>query len=350
MTAYETFVEAMSEGGRALGLYLTWQRVLALVIAFFLSGAIQTLMSQGFVMKYFGPKAKKWLSYIIAATSGAILSVCSCSVLPMFASIRKRGAGIGPAVTFLFSGPAINILAITMTFDLGVDIGIARITSAIIISIIVGLLMFLIFNKTEEKDENQDMFQTEEEKPRAWWKTALFFLTMVAMMISGFKALPNIIATSSLFVFLVVQVIVFFKKDEIKEWFSSTWTLTKKIVPLFLVGVFIAGMITYLIPQNVVITLVGGNTVYGNLIASVFGAFMYFATLTEIPIVQSFLALGMGRGAAIALLLAGPSLSLPNMIVIGKVMGVKKTLTYVGLVILFATLFGLLCGAIFAAI
>lgn len=343
----EVFVDAMAEGGRALGLYITWQRVLGLTIAFFLSGAIQNFMSQKFVVKFLGPKSNKILSFLVAATSGAILSVCSCSVLPMFASIRKRGAGIGPAVTFLFAGPAINILAITMTFELGWDIGLTRIFCSVLISIIIGVLMFLIFRKKEKTEQNENLFMQNDENNIKWWKSLMLFLTMIAMMLSGFKAISNIIATSVLFVVLIIECLVFLKFKDFKEWVASTCELIKKIIPLFLVGVFLAGFLTYLIPKEFVVKVVGANTIYGNLISSVFGAFMYFATLTEIPIVQGFLSLGMGRGSALAMLLAGPSLSLPNMFVIGKVMGVKRTITYILLVVIFSTLMGLCCGAIF---
>ena len=329
-------------GWQALVDYLTIHRIISLLIAFFLSGAIAQFMSQGAVMKYFGPKANKTLSYLVASVSGAILAVCSCSVLPMFASIRKKGAGIGPAVTFLFSGPAINILAITFTFSLlGVDIGLVRVVSAIILALIIGFLMFLIFNKSESVDSDEKVFKINEEQPRAAWKTALFFVTLVAILVSGVR---NPIPTSVLAVVLAIELIFFFKKAELWDWCKETFDLAKKIAPLFIVGVFLAGVIQAIIPPAYMVRFVGANTYGANVIASLFGAFMYFATLTEVPIVNSFMELGMLRGPATALLLAGPSLSLPNMIVITRVMGIKRSSTYVLMVVILSALVGWLAG------
>ncbi|WP_066499518.1 permease [Abyssisolibacter fermentans] len=329
-------------GWQALVDYLTIARVISLIIAFFLSGAISTFMSKGAVMKYFGPNAKKYISYAIASVSGAILAVCSCSVLPMFASIRKKGAGIGPAVTFLFAGPAINVLAIIFTFKLiGTEIGFARVTSAIVLSIIIGLVMSILYQKGEEIDPNENMFNIQEENERTWWQNLIFFIILLAILISGVK---HPILTIVFFVTLVVVLFLYFKKQELLNWCSETWILAKKIVPLFIVGVFIAGVLTAIIPETFMVKFVGNNTIGSNLIAGVFGAFMYFATLTEVPIVNSFMELGMNKGPVLALLLAGPSLSLPNMIVISKVMGIKKTLTYICLVVLLSGVVGLIMG------
>jgi uncharacterized membrane protein YraQ (UPF0718 family) len=331
-------------GWQALVDYLTISRIIMLIIAFFLSGAISQFMSQGAVMKYFGPNAKKGLSYLIATVSGAILAVCSCSVLPMFASIRKKGAGIGPAITFLFSGPAVNVLAIIFTFNMiSVDIGFARLLGVLFLSPVIGFIMYLLYNKSEVVEANAAMFNIEDDHTRKQWQNLLFFATLIAILISGVKY-P--IITGIFAVGLVVELILYFKKDELLEWCKATFDLAKKIVPLFIIGVFLAGIIEAVIPSEFMVKFVGNNSVGANLIAAVFGAFMYFATLTEVPIVNSFMALGMLKGPAIALLLAGPSLSLPNMIVIGKVMGVKKTLTYVGLVVILSALIGMLAGYI----
>jgi hypothetical protein len=335
-------MQILLSGWQALVDYFIIARVISLIIAFFLSGAISQFMSQGAVMKYFGPNAKKGLSYLIAAVSGAILAVCSCSVLPMFASIRKKGAGIGPAVTFLFSGPAINVLAIIFTFTLiRVDIGFVRVTGAIILSVVIGLIMYVLYNKSEVVEANEAMFQMQDDTSRKAWQNILFFLTLISILVSGVK---NPIPTSILAVFLVVQLIVFFKKDELIEWCKATWSLAKKIVPLFVVGVFLAGVIEAVIPTEYMVRFVGNNSYGANLIGSVFGAFMYFATLTEVPIVNSFMALGMLKGPATALLLAGPSLSLPSMIVISKLLGIKKAFTYFALVIVLSALIGMLAG------
>lgn len=340
----EVVLNVLLAGWQALVDYLTISRIIMLIIAFFLSGAISQFMSQGAVMKYFGPNSKKGLSYLIASVSGAILAVCSCSVLPMFASIRKKGAGIGPAVTFLFAGPAINILAITFTFSLiGVDIGFVRVIGAVILSIVIGFIMYLLFNKSEVVDANSAMFNIEDDHSRKAWQNILFFITLIAILVSGVK---HPIITGIFAVGLVVELILYFKKDELIEWCKATFDLTKKIVPLFIVGVFLAGVIEAIIPPEFMVKFVGNNSYGANAIAAVFGAFMYFATLTEVPIVNSFMSLGMMKGPATALLLAGPSLSLPNMIVIAKVMGIKKTLTYVGLVVVLSAFIGMLAGYI----
>ncbi len=340
----EVVLNVLLSGWQALVDYLTISRIIMLIIAFFLSGAISQFMSQGAVMKYFGPNAKKGLSYLIASVSGAILAVCSCSVLPMFASIRKKGAGIGPAVTFLFAGPAINILAITFTFSLiGVDIGFVRVFGAVGLSVIIGLIMYLLFNKSEVVDANEAMFNIDDDHSRKAWQNILFFITLIGILVSGVK---HPIITGILAIGLIAELVLYFEKDELIDWCKATYDLAKKIVPLFIVGVFLAGVIEAIIPPEYMVKFVGNNSFGANAIAAVFGAFMYFATLTEVPIVNSFMALGMLKGPATALLLAGPSLSLPNMIVISKVMGVKKSLTYVGLVIVLSALIGMLAGYI----
>lgn len=293
-------------------------------------------------MKYFGPNSDKRLSYLVASVSGAILAVCSCSVLPMFAGIRKKGAGIGPATTFLFSGPALNILAITFTFSLiGVDIGFVRVFSAVILSIVIGFLMYLFYNKSETVDANEAMFSMDDGNDRTFAQNALFFVTMIGILVSG-AGRPVI--TSILVVILAVQLYGNFKKDELVDWCRETYSLARKIVPLFIVGIFAAGVITEIIPPEYMVTFVGNNSYGANIIASVFGAFMYFATLTEVPIVNGFMELGMFKGPATALLLAGPSLSLPNMIVISRVIGLKKAVTYFGLVVVLSAFVGMLAG------
>ncbi|WNF38190.1 permease [Bacillaceae bacterium IKA-2] len=344
-------MDILLAGWQALLDYFTVPRTITLVIVFFLSGAISEFMSQGAVLKYFGPNAKKSTAYTVASISGLVLTVCSCSVLPMFASIWKKGAGIGPAVTFLFSGPAINLLAITFTFSyIGTDIGIARIIGAIVLAVVIGILMQVIFQKDESKNDNEKgeskinhekMFQIEEKVARPLWQTLLFFITLLIMLLSGMKT-PLI--TLLAFVILVVQLLLFFKKDELWDWCLATFDLAKIIIPLFVVGIFIAGVITVLIPEQFMTAVAGENTFLASFTAAVFGAFMYFATLTEVPIVNSFLDLGMAKSPAVALLLAGPSLSLPNMIVISRVMGLKRTGVYVFLVTLFSALVGVIAG------
>ena len=338
----EPFIETIYAGLEAVGDYITLRRLMSLTIAFFLSGAIAQFMSKGAVLKYFGPKADKRLAYLIASVSGAILTVCSCSVLPMFASIRMKGAGIGPAITFLFSGPAINVLAISMTFAaLGSDIGLVRVIGAVFISLIIGGIMYIIYNKSEAVDGNPDMFSMEEDSSRSMFQNLLFFVNLLAILISGVR---NPIPTLILLGLLLFQLKRNFTGEEIKDWALETGDLAKKIAPLFLVGIFAAGVIQHLLPQELVARAVGENTYGANLLSSVFAAFMYFSTLTEIPIVEAFLEMDMAKGPATALLLAGPSLSLPNMIVISRVLGMKKTGTYIVLVMLTSALVGLLAG------
>jgi len=321
-------------------------RILSLFIAFSISGAIIVFMAQGAVLKHMGPQAKRFKSYGVASVSGVILAVCSCSVLPMFASIRKKGAGLGPAIAFLFSGPAINVLALTLTFsDIGIDIGLARVILAIILSVVIGLSMYFIFNKYETIDPNAKMFETQDEPTqRKAWQTALFFLTLFMILIFGvYRPLPTII----LVIGLIIQLGSFFTLEEIKNWGIETLDLAKKILPLFLVGVFLAGIISSVITEDMLTRFVGSNTYLSNMFASLIGATMYFATLTEVPIVSALLNNGMHRGPATALLLAGPSLSIPNMIIISKVIGIKRASTYILLVVLLSALGGLLAGFIY---
>ncbi|ADI00074.1 permease [Salisediminibacterium selenitireducens] len=339
-------MEILQAGWQFLLDYLTLPRIVTLTIVFFISGAIAQFMSQGVVLKYFGPDAKKSTSFTMASVSGVILTVCSCSVLPMFASIWKKGAGIGPAVTFLFAGPAINVLAITFTFSfLGMGLGISRVVTAMILAVLIGILMHLLFHREEKADEkNSRIFDMQEESERPLWQNMLFFLTLLVMLLAGMN-LPYV--TAGAFLILIVQLVLFFDRDELWDWCLETYDLVKKIVPLFIVGIFIAGVITVLIPETFMGQVAGENTLSATLLASVFGAFMYFATLTEVPIVQSFLDLGMAKGPALALLLAGPSMSLPNMLIVGKVMGVKKTLAYISMVTALSAVMALITGWLF---
>ncbi|OFX86417.1 MAG: permease [Bacteroidetes bacterium GWF2_33_16] len=398
--------------------------VLCLLPAFFIAGVISVFVSQGSVLRYFGANAKKWLAYTVAAVSGTILAVCSCTILPLFSSIHKRGAGLGPAIAFLYSGPAINILAIILTARiLGFEMGVARTIGAIAFSVIIGVAMSLIYRKEEKvKREEQMNIQLQPEK-RPMWQTSFHFFTLVVILvfanwgapssgdtsstwfyiwaykwyITGFFSLflgfsliyilkikwqwvlyaaiativSAILATNfiesqklSPLVPMIVGIVslsiitLFDKKDEDnKEWTLSTWEFAKQILPLLAIGVITAGFllgsthdgktIAGVIPNEWIEWLVGGNSVWSNLFASIVGAFMYFATLTEVPILQGLIASGMGKGPALALLLAGPSLSLPNMLVIRGVLGTQKTLIYVILVIIMATISGLIYGGLF---
>lgn len=342
--------------------------LLCLVPAFFIAGAISVFVSQASVMKYFGAKANKFLSYSVASVSGTILAVCSCTVLPLFSGIYKRGAGLGPAIAFLYSGPAINVLAIILTARiLGWQLGLARAIGAVVFSVVIGLLMHLIFLKEENARQADGDFDAGEVKEtRSLGKTVLYFASMVIFLIfanwgrplEGDTGLWAVIyqykwwiAGFSL-VALAAMLITWFKKDELKEWTSATWGFALQILPLLLGGVLISGFLLGrvghegIIPSHYVTSLVGGNSLWANFFASIVAAFMYFATLTEVPILQGLIGAGMGKGPALALLLAGPALSLPSMLVIRSIMGTKKTVVYVSLVVIMATISGMIFGAI----
>jgi len=384
--------------------------LLCLVPAFFIAGAIACFVSQAAVMKYLGPGAKKVLAYGVASISGAILAVCSCTVLPLFAGIWKRGAGLGPAIAFLYSGPAINVLAIILTARvLGLAIGMARAMGAVIFSIIIGLLMHLIFRREEEAKAQAVSHMPEPEVERPLWQNAIYFATMVGILIfanwgkpeesvglwyaiysvkwlmtgvfatflgviliawfrvKAYKVVPAAAAVLTLSLFfpnepliafsagiIAITVLTTTTQGETENWFISSWDFAKQIMPLLFAGVMIAGLLLGrpgsegLISSRWVSNLVGGNSLWANLFASVAGAFMYFATLTEVPILQGLLGAGMGKGPALALLLAGPALSLPNMLVIRSVIGIRKTIVFVSLVVVMATGSGMIFGHFFA--
>ena len=343
-----------------------------LVPAFFIAGAIAVFISQASVLKYFGPKANKILSYGVASVSGTVLAVCSCTVLPLFAGLYTRGAGIGPATAFLYSGPAINVLAIILTARiLGFEMGAARAIGAVVFSIVVGLSMHFLFRKDEEKRaaETEAAFgDMEDDDVRPLWQTAAYVATMVFILIFAAWAKP---AEQSGFWWEVYKIHWFivlpllavlglmlwrwFSREEISEWTGATWGFAAQIMPLLFLGVLAAGLLlgmpgsdNGLIPNEWVAKLVGGNSLRANFFASVVAAFMYFATLTEVPILQGLMGSGMGKGPALALLLAGPALSLPNMLVIRSVLGTKKTIAFVSIIVILATLTGMIYGAIAA--
>jgi len=384
--------------------------LLCLVPAFFIAGAISVFVSQAAVMKYLGAGAKKVMSYGVASVSGTILAVCSCTVLPLFAGIWKRGAGLGPAVAFLYSGPAINVLAIVLTARiLGPEIGLARAVGAVVFSIVIGLIMHLLFREEEQAKLNSAIHMPEPEVERPLWQNVLYFATMVLILVSATWSEPSQaggfwhavysvkwMITGLFAVILGVLLVIWFQvnvskvviagvivvvtafalprepliafsvgiialvvlltstRGETESWFLATWDFAKQILPLLLFGVLVAGLLLGrpggsegLIPSGWVSSYVGGNSLWANLFASVVGAFMYFATLTEIPILQGLIGAGMGKGPALALLLAGPALSLPNMLVIRSVMGTKKTVVFVALVVVMATISGLIFGHFF---
>jgi len=385
--------------------------VLCLLPAFFIAGVIAVFVSQGAIMKYFGAGAKKWLAYSVASVSGTILAVCSCTILPLFSSIHKRGAGLGPAIAFLYSGPAINILAIILTARiLGFEMGIARIIGAIVFAIVIGSVMSLIYRKEEKAKAEEQMNFPDMPEKRPAWQSAFHFFTLVLILVfanwgkpadgvtegawywlwfnkwyvtSGFAVLlvfsliyilkikwlhvlaaslitllSALIASSPLVPVIIgvagLSVITLLDKrdPENRQWTIASWDFTKQIMPLLAAGVLVAGFLlgsTHddiqmggIIPNEWIANLVGGNSLFSNFFASLAGAFMYFATLTEVPILQGLISAGMGKGPALALLLAGPSLSLPNMLVIRNIMGTQKTLIYTLLVVIMATISGII--------
>jgi hypothetical protein len=390
--------------------------ILCLLPAFFIAGVIAVFVSQGAVMKYFGAKAKKWVAYTVASVSGTVLAVCSCTILPLFSSIHKRGAGLGPAIAFLYSGPAINILAIILTARiLGFEMGVARIIGAVVFAVVIGSVMSLTYRKEEKAKREEQLNFPEMPEKRPMWQTSFHFFTLVLILVFANWGKPEEGVTSGAWyliwaykwyitavfgIFLIYSLIFILKlkwqyvmlaaavtaisafisssplipmvvaiaglsiitlldkkEPENKEWTLSTWEFAKQIMPLLAIGVLIAGFLlgsthddtamAGLIPNEWVANLVGGNSVFSNFFASIVGAFMYFATLTEVPILQGLMAAGMGKGPALALLLAGPSLSLPNMLVIQGVMGTQKTVVYVSLVVVMATISGLIYGGLF---
>lgn len=362
------FTNAINESLALTKWYAREHVLLCLVPAFFIAGAIVVFVSQASVMKYFGAKANKFLSYTVASVSGSILAVCSCTILPLFMGIYQRGAGLGPAITFLYSGPAINVLAIILTARiLGWQLGLARAIGAVIFSVVIGLIMHFIFIKEERQrhaGEDFDFSNSIEQRPIR--KTIVYFFSMIAILVFANWGRPPEESynlwwlffhykwwiTGFFIIILFFILINWFKKEELKEWTQQSWILALQILPLLLGGVlaagFLLGRVGYegIIPSKYISSLVGGNSVFANFFSSFVGAFMYFATLTEVPILQGLIGSGMGKGPALALLLAGPALSLPNMLVIRRAIGTQKTIVFVSLVVIMATISGMIFGAI----
>lgn len=364
--ANETIRQSGLEAFMMLQEYAREHVLTCLIPAFFIAGAIAVFVSQASVLKYFGATANKILSYSVASVSGTVLAVCSCTVLPLFAGIYTRGAGIGPATAFLYSGPAINVLAIVLTARiLGWQLGLARAIGAVIFAVITGRLMAFFFSKDDAARAAGQIYLPEEgKKERTLPQEALFMLNMVLILIFAAFARPaegstgiwpaifsaKWYITAVLLIILGIVLKNWFIKEERVTWVQSTWGFMKQIFPLLGAGVLVAGFMLgrpghpALIPEHYIQTLVGGNSLWANLFASVSGSLMYFATLTEVPILQGLIGAGMGKGPALSLLLAGPALSLPNMLVIGGVMGVKKTAVFCVIIVLLSTIAGMTYG------
>ena len=403
------FDNALKEGLELTKWYAREHVLLCLVPALFIAGGISVFVNQASVMRYLGPKASKPMAYGVASVSGTILAVCSCTVLPLFGGIWKRGAGLGPATAFLYSGPAINVLAIVMTARiLGLELGIARAVGAVVFSVVVGAAMHWVFRREEQQRADAAIDLPEAEGGRPLWQTLAFFASMVGLLVfanwskpleatglwamifvwkwpisavfalglgaslglwfgfrwaglAGTAAAVTIAAllwpTAPLVAFIIgcagLTILCARTAGEGHEWLDATWTLAKQIFPLLIAGVFVSGILLGrpghegVIPSEWISQAVGGNSFASNFFASVVAAFMYFATLTEVPILQGLIGSGMGNGPALALLLAGPALSLPSMLVLRSIMGTKKTVVYVALVVVMATFTGMLYGALF---
>jgi len=403
---------AIFEAFKLLQWYVINHTLACVVPAMFIAGAISTFLSQASVMRYLGPDANRTLAYAVASVSGVILAVCSCSVLPMFAGIYTMGAGLGPASAFLYSGPAINVMAIFLSARvLGFDIGLARAVGSIVFACVIGLLMAFIFRRSEHARTKKAMeLPPPPHSTRPLWKTTLYFLCMVLFLVfsdwynpndvtitlrNGIVMKANIQYSTQGFIevreyeargklavdsmrlnrtditeirpednftmrvhaikwylaglmglAILIMLRRWFNKDEIRQWLTATWDFGMLIVPLLFGGVFITGFVGALLPEKAVAAFVGGNSLFSNFFASFIGAFWYFATLTEIPITQMLMRLGMGKGPALALLLAGPALSVPSILVINKLIGWRKTLVFCALIVGFSTIVGYIFGYI----
>jgi uncharacterized membrane protein YraQ (UPF0718 family) len=346
-----TMVMKPLSSGLALLHEYTRKHVLScLVPAFFIAGAIAVFVKKDSILQLLGPAARKYIAYPLAAISGGILAVCSCTILPLFAGIYKRGAGLGPAAAFLFTGPAINVTAIFLTGNaIGWDFAFGRLIASIIIAITVGVLLEIMFPEHNQKNANGFVLGMEEEKPYSNWIIALFLLLQLGILVVLGLQISLLIKWGIAGAFLLILFyLVFFKfqKEDNREWVSETWDLTKKILPYLFIGIFAAGIIEVVIPDSWIKTAVGSNNILGNAVASVSGALMYFATLTEVPIIQTLLNMGMDRGPALTLFLTGNSLSIPSMMVIYKLMGAKKATAYVGMICALSIVAGLIFGNI----
>jgi len=406
----ERFDSALYEAFSLLKWYAREHVILCLIPAFFIAGVIAVFISQAAVIKYFGANTKKWLSYAGASVSGGILAVCSCTILPLFAGIYKRGAGLGPAITFLYSGPAISILSIILTARiLGFELGLARIIGAVVFAVLIGIIMHYIYRTEESAKADAQIMLPEPEESRPLWQTAFHFFSLVLILVFATWGKPGTIDDIWYFIYsykwimtsifgimfacyliiilklnkwlvfssvmivilshfiwpgnplipfvvavIALTIILSVSKGESLEWLSESWGFARQILPLLAAGVFVAGFLlgsadgsNGIIPNKWIASLVGGNSIAANLFAALAGALMYFATLTEVPILQGLINNGMGKGPALALLLAGPAISLPNMLVIRGIIGTQKTMVYILLVVLMASLSGFIYGTFF---
>lgn len=432
----------VASGWMSLLDYLAAHVLLCLVPAFIIAGYMSATIPKEAIIRYLGPRANRWISYPAAAAGGFILAVCSCTILPLFAGIWKRGAGLGPAITFLFVGPAVNILAIAYTgAAIGMDIALARIVLSIVFGIGIGLTMAWFFRAEEARRgasmAESGMFDQEARVPRVVWalfllligvlivgtlqvelltgtwfklhlpltlpagitsalaglnlnfQGALLILLLILITPVAYLGLENVLERFNGWTRLAIAIVALtvlvaaprfaegsltieitgrfvgvllllgavgvvaarsFERYAIAEWLWETWRFVKQIFPLLIVGVFAAGMVKAILPETWIQTLAGRNTVWANLIGVLFGVFMYFSTLVEVPIARMFLDLGMHRGPLLAYLLADPELSLQSILVTGRILGRKKTAVYVSLVTVASTLAGWIFGLVLASL
>jgi len=352
----DVLLEPLMGGLNSVLDYMSQHVLTCLIPAFFIAGAIAAFIKKDAILKYFGPRTRKAVSYPVAAVSGTVLAVCSCTILPLFAGIYKKGSGLGPATTFLFAGPAINVLAVVYTAQvLGYDLGLARAVSAIVLSVVIGLLMGFIFRREEQgasepRGARAVPVDTENARPR--WVVPMFFALLIAVLLIGSSKLdwaPKLAAIYLLTIAVAIILIYYFSKDEVTDWGMETWDLIKKIFPILLIGTFAVGVIAYFVPAETFRPYLGDNSLSSTLLASVIGSLLYMPTLLEVPIIGTTFGYSagiMGEGPALALLLNGPSLSLPSMIVIYKILGLRKTAAYVLMVVVFSTMAGMIYGAL----
>jgi len=342
-------VSSIAAGLGLLQEYARLHVLTCLVPAFFIAGTIAVYVKKEAIVRLLGPTTAKRIAYPVASVSGGILAVCSCTILPLFTGIYRRGAGIGPAVAFLFTGPAVNVTAILLTGSvLGWDFAVGRLVAAMVIAVLAGLLMASLFRGHDKKNADGSFAAgMGGDLPYANSTVATFFLLQLGVLVVfGMSMDPLLKAVLVVAMIVAALGIVFlkFRKEHNLEWVRETWDLTKKILPYLFVGVFIAGIIEVVVPEEVVTGLVGENTILANAIASTFGAFMYFATLTEVPIIHKLMGLGMGRGPALTLFLTGNALSLPSMIVLFRIMGTRQAATYILSIMVLSAAAGWLFG------
>lgn len=352
----DVLLEPLMGGLNSVLDYMSQHVLTCLIPAFFIAGAIAAFIKKDAILKYFGPRTRKAVSYPVAAVSGTVLAVCSCTILPLFAGIYKKGSGLGPATTFLFAGPAINVLAVVYTAQvLGYDLGLARAVSAIVLSVVIGLLMGFIFRREEQGASEPRGARTmpiDAENARPRWVVPMFFALLIAVLLIGSSKLdwaPKLAAIYLLTIAVAIILIYYFSKDEVTDWGMETWDLIKKIFPILLIGTFAVGVIAYFVPAETFRPYLGDNSLSSTLLASVIGSLLYMPTLLEVPIIGTTFGYSagiMGEGPALALLLNGPSLSLPSMIVIYKILGLRKTAAYVLMVVVFSTMAGMIYGAL----